>query len=159
MTPEAREVALGVLIPEGTYRSPQLPTLSLGIPAYVVAFSPQRRKPVGLSEAPSRWMAIDARSGDISVFANTSVHTPVRDFAPGPIPVVSGSMSPPDAFAQLRLHWKDASAAFFAGQPAEAAVASAMAEALDSAIVPRLSAWLRLCCADFFAWLDASRNG
>lgn len=146
------------LLPLESYRSPWLPTRSLGRDVVIAVAAPARATGE-TAAAPSAWFAAAPDFSRLLAFSATDVVSPVRAFEPGPTPVRRPSQDPRDAHAFLWASSADTWPAFFAGQPVPSEVASGVEAAVEATVPARLDAWLRLCCADFFAWLDASRTG
>jgi len=142
------------LLPLESYRSPWLPTRRLGQDALVAVATPFRQVS-SVSVAPTAWFAVSPDFSTLLAFARTDVVTPVTGFKSSPVGGSTPMMSSRDAHATLwRLSetaWPD----FFARRAPRVGLRSEVEAALDATIPGRLQAWLRLCCADYFEWVNS----
>ena len=142
------------LLPLESYRSPWLPTRRLGQDALVAVAAPFQQ--VGdVAVAPTAWFAVTPDFATLLAFARTDVVTPMTGFQSSPVGSSTPTMSTRDAHAVLwRLSetaWPD----FFARRAPKVGLRSEVEAALDVTIPSRLQAWLRLCCADYFEWVNS----
>lgn len=153
MKPETFTQLLDLLVPEDSYRSPQVPTTRLGKPALVTIFGPRKGDRATHTEAPYQWVATDARSHNVLAYARTATVSPVGGFSPEPLAEIRGTLKPPEAYGVMRGNWDAVTNAFFAGEAIPADLAAQFADAYESTVPPRYLPWVKLCCSDFFNWL------
>jgi hypothetical protein len=140
------------LVPLESYRSPLVPSLRFGAPSLVGIAEPIVPADSDFERAPTYWYAMDPTRSSLYAFARTSLLSPVVEFAPGPLRTATPPMHPREAHAVIRQRLPLVQEAFFAGHRAEQP--AALIEQAYAATIPTgLQSWIRLCCADFFAWL------
>lgn len=143
------------LLPLESYRSPWLPTRRLGQDALVAVATPFNQVS-DVSVAPTTWFAVTPDFSTLLAFARTSVVTPVGDFQPTSFESQAPTMSARDAHAALWRISESAWPEFFARRAPRAGLDHEIEAALDATVPGRLRGWLRLCCADYFDWLDTA---
>jgi hypothetical protein len=154
MKPDRLDDLVSRLVTLESYRSPWIPTRRLGRPALIGVAASRITGPTTMSEAPLSWYAVDERCTALLAFAATSIVSPVASFTAEPVADSAVTMHPRDAHRLIHETRAAVTAAFFHGQAADQQASQQLAAAYRSTIPARLLPWVRLCCADFFEWLE-----
>ena len=155
MSGRIAEDELRRLVPLESYRSPWVPTKRLGVSAVVAVADPTRSPDSRTSVQPSKWFAAEPDLSRLLVFAESRVISPVPEFRPGLLQFPAVTLHPREGLAILRELLPSAGSAFFSNLDISSDAAASLGAAFEATLPARLLPWVRLCCSDFFRWLEA----
>lgn len=153
MTESRLELALRVLAPLESHRSPLIPTVKSDRAALFGTITAKTADPANTE--PDMWYLTNPQGTLLLAFAETAVVSPTPSsagFAFGHDEFGS-PMHPRDAHAFLHREQEVAATAFFRGDAIAPALASELLRAYASSMPPALLGWLGAVCGDYFAWL------
>jgi len=149
---------LVMMVPEGNYTSPGVPTLRFGEGLFVAVTAP-RDELTGEAKAiePRQWIVTD-RAGTLRVMAAVRTISPVDDTwreTPTALARPTRFRTPREAHHDLVDVGALACTGFFDGVLTDGGTRAVVDLALRSLIPRALQPWLLNCCADFWTWLRA----